>query len=51
MCENTRDLNQRETGEGILCGRNYDLLTNSDPGVVAGEMLMVNLFLLALILK
>ena len=51
MCENTRDLNQRETGEGILCGRKYGLLTKSDPGVVAGEMLMVNLFLLALILK
>ena len=50
-CENTRDLNQRGTGEEILCGRIYGLLTKSDPRVVAGEMLMVILFLLALILK
>ena len=45
------EINQRGTGEGILCGRIYGLLTKSDPGVVAGEMLMVILFLLALILK
>ena len=40
MRKHKRDLNQRETGEGILFGRNYGLLTKSDLGDVAGEMLM-----------
>lgn len=51
MRKHKRDLNQRGMGEGILCGRNYGLLTKSDLGDIAREMLMVKLFLLALILK
>ena len=40
MRKHKRDLNQRGTGEGILCGRNYGLLTKSDLGDVTREMLM-----------
>ena len=40
MRKHKRDLNERGTGEGTLCGRNYGLITKSDLGDVAREMLM-----------
>ena len=40
MRKHKRDLNERGTGEGILCGRNYGLITKSDLGDVAREMFM-----------